>query len=455
MIRDELSLRLSRDCGVAPGAHVLCAVSGGADSMALLCLLLELRQSYPLTVSCAHMDHGIRGETSRQDAAFVSAFCEKAGVPLYLRAENVPRYARGHGCGLEDAARRLRYAFLYDMTEKIGADVIALAHHAHDQAETVLMHAARGSDMRGLCAMAFRDGRLIRPLLGCMPRDLRAYLASIGQSWREDETNADVRYARNRIRAQVMPALEAVNPGAQKALCRLARAAQRDEAYFERQIDALNLRVIGLTDGLAVRREAIASLHPALRSRVLVRLVERAVHFSPSAEMIEAIERLLQAGETGTVNLSCDMQAHVGKAWVCVVDPHEAAILHPDDAPLNVPGETETLLGRFTVREAEPGETGDGKLSQAVPLGVLSGATVGVRREGDVMIPFGHRSPVKLKKLMIDAGIERALRRSMPVIRKGDDVIFAVGLRPGEICRTRQEEPTMIVTYCCNQEMKL
>ena len=238
MTPDEFGLRLIKDCAVSPGAHVLAAVSGGADSTALLCFFAQIQERFSLRVSCAHVEHGIRGEESRADMAFVSQLCERLSISFYAECVDAPAYAAEQGTGLEDAARTLRYEALYRIADRIGADVIALAHHAGDQAETVLLHAARGCDIRGLCAMRMRSGRLIRPLLSCKAEELRDYLHEIGQDWREDKSNADLHYGRNRVRREVLPRLERVYPGAGDALCRLSVAAQRDEDYFARQLAA-------------------------------------------------------------------------------------------------------------------------------------------------------------------------------------------------------------------------
>lgn len=442
MTAEEFCLRLSKDCGVAPGSHVLLALSGGADSAALFCLLLEARQRMPLTLSCAHVEHGIRGEASLADCAFVSALCEEKHVPLYTAHVDAPAYAKAHGCGLEDAARTLRYEFLNRTAEEIGADAIALAHHAGDQAETVLLHAMRGSDVRGLCAMRARSGRLIRPLLSCRPEELRAYLAAIGQAFCEDATNADRAYARNHVRLDVLPQMEQAVPGAGGALCRLAAAAQRDEDYFDQQIDALNLRVLPLVDGAAVKKDALLALHPALCSRVLVRLIARAGLAPQRGETIGQIMDALDR-EDAAVNLTGGAHAVIGRRYLCVVC---ADRLCPD-TPLRVPGVTDTPFGRFEVRPALPGEWGDGKTAQSMPARLLADARVGSRREGETMAPFGRSAPVKLKKLMIDAGVERAMRRSVPVVRNGETVLFAVGLRPGECCRGNEDEERMLVRY--------
>ena len=442
MTADEFCLRLSKDCGVAPGSHVLLALSGGADSVALFCLLLEARESMPLVLSCAHVEHGIRGEASLSDLAFVWTLCEEKRVPLYTAHVDAPAYAREHGCGLEDAARTLRYAFLNRTADEIGADAIALAHHAGDQAETVLLHAMRGSDICGLCAMRMRSGRLIRPLLDCRPEALRACLAAIGQPFCEDATNDDRTYARNRVRHDVLPQMEQAVPGAGAALCRLARAAQRDEDYFDGQIDALNLRVLPLVDGAAMEKNALTGLHPALLSRVLVRLIRHAGLAPQSAETVGRIMDAL-AREDAAVNLTGGAHAVIGQRYLCLIRADAPC----PETPLRVPGVTDTPFGRFEVRPAQPGEWGDGKTAQSIPGRRLMDARVGSRREGETIVPFGKRSPVKLKKLMIDAGVERAMRRSVPVVRGDGEALLVVGLRSAEGCRGNEDEERMLVRF--------
>ena len=431
MTAEEFSRRLSGDCGVLPGSHVLVALSGGADSVALLCLFLQIADRYPIRVSCAHVEHGIRGEASLGDLSFVRALCEEKNIPLYTTHVDAPAYSRLHGCGLEDAARTLRYDFLKRTADEMGADVIATAHHAADQAETVLLHAMRGSDIRGLCAMRYRSGRVIRPLLGVKPESLRACLRAAGQPWREDETNVDTAYLRNRVRRVILPEMERALPGTGDALCRLSRAAQRDEDYFAVQIDALDIPVIALTNGAAVQKRCLANLHPALLSRVLVRLMRRAGIEPQRMSVIEAIMDALES-QDAVVNLSGDAHASIGKQYLCLT----RADASQEETPLRVPGVTDTPFGRFEVYPAPEHETGDGKRAQRMPAQLLEGAFVSARREGDTMIPFGKRTPVKLKKLMIDAGIERAMRHSVPIVRAGDgSILFAVGLRPSECCR--------------------
>lgn len=444
MTVSEFCLRLQEDCALSAGAHVLAAVSGGADSTALLCFLCEAREEMGIFVSCAHVEHGIRGEDSEGDMAFVRALCEEKRVPFYAAQVDAPAYARELESGLEDAARRLRYDFLQRTAQQIGAQTIAVAHHRGDQAETVLLHAARGSDVRGLCAMRMRRGNVIRPLLNCTDAELRAYLGRIGQPWREDATNEALEYTRNRIRRRVMPELEAACPGAQQALSRLARAAQRDEDYFEQAIDALDIRMIPLVDGVAVERMQLSGLHAALLSRVLARAFD-AVGIEISAFAVEWMTRRLSSGSCEAAAMSAGGKAEIrlGERYLCLT--RTGAVIK--DMPLNPDGRTDTPFGAFTVREAKPGETGDGKRTQAIPQRLLAGARVTQRREGDAMIPFGRHTSVKLKKLMIDAGVERAMRASVPVIRNEEDILWAVSLRPSQLCSAQGNEKQMIVEF--------
>ena len=206
---------------VKSGDVVLAGVSGGADSVCLLLMLLEYRKHCDFFLEAVHVEHGIRGDASRRDAAFVKRLCEKRGVCCRIYPVDVPAYAKGHGLGVEEAARKLRYECFREAAEDYdGRPVkIALAHHADDNAETMLFRLIRGSGLHGLYGM--RPARrlaegvtVIRPLLGMERAEIEAYLEAQGQPYCRDATNEDTDYSRNRIRHKVMPELKAVNTGA-------------------------------------------------------------------------------------------------------------------------------------------------------------------------------------------------------------------------------------------------
>ena len=197
---------------------VFVGVSGGADSVCLLLLLLEYRKRVPFSVQAVHVEHGIRGEESLEDAKFTRKLCERLGVSCHICEVDVPGYAREHRMGLEEAARSLRYDCFRRVAGESSAAVkkLALAHHADDNAETVLFQLARGSGVRGLGGIRMireltGGVTLIRPLLGVTRAQIEGYLREQGADWRTDATNDDTGYSRNRIRHNILPELLKVN----------------------------------------------------------------------------------------------------------------------------------------------------------------------------------------------------------------------------------------------------
>ncbi|HET7294814.1 MAG TPA: tRNA lysidine(34) synthetase TilS [Vicinamibacteria bacterium] len=205
-----------------PGETIVAALSGGADSVALLDALLETGRRWGFRVVAAHLDHGLRS-ASASDAEFCRNLCARLGVPLHVGAADVRGRARRDGAGLEAAARLERHAFLRRIAEAEAAAAIAVAHTRDDQAETFLLRLLRGAGSAGLGAMRPRAGTLIRPLLDVGRRDVLEHLQARGLEWREDETNADLRFARNRVRHELLPYLERhFNPSIRESLARTA-----------------------------------------------------------------------------------------------------------------------------------------------------------------------------------------------------------------------------------------
>ena len=194
---------------ISPGDHVICAVSGGKDSMALLHLMLELQDTLSITVSAAHFNHQLRGAESQRDADFVAAHCSRLHISLFRGQGDVAAYAAAHGIGTEEAARILRYDFFASLSPDAK---IATAHHAQDNLETMLMHLLRGCSLHGLSGIPPVRGRLIRPLLLTPPEALADYLEKNNIPHVEDSTNRLDDSQRNRLRHHVIPLLLAENP---------------------------------------------------------------------------------------------------------------------------------------------------------------------------------------------------------------------------------------------------
>lgn len=231
---------IEKDRLIMPGDCVLAGVSGGADSVCLLLILLELRQRLDFTLEVVHVEHGIRGEDSRRDAVFVEELCRQRGLAFHMRAVDVPAYASGGKIGLEEAARQLRYESYREVAEKLGRPRVrvALAHHAEDNAETMLFWLARGSGVAGLGGIRAKRRlsehvAIIRPLLSVSRAQIEAYLREHGQEYRVDATNADTDYSRNKIRFEVLPKLAEINPQAVSHMQQSAKILQETADYME------------------------------------------------------------------------------------------------------------------------------------------------------------------------------------------------------------------------------
>lgn len=219
----------------APGVGVA-AVSGGADSVALLCALVDLK---PGAVAAVHVNHQLRGDESDADEAFVRELAAQLDIPCHVARVDVA--SRAVGANLEATARQVRYEFLAEVAREVNASWIATGHTADDQAETVLHRLIRGAGLQGLRGIAPVHECIVRPLLGVTRADVLDYLAALGQPYREDSSNADPRFTRNRIRRELLPLLRTFNPDMVSALVRLA--SQAGEAFDVLQADAATLLV--------------------------------------------------------------------------------------------------------------------------------------------------------------------------------------------------------------------
>lgn len=229
-MRAEVLSWCRREALFSPGAQVVCAVSGGADSMAMLCCLRELAAELSVYVRAAHFNHRLRGAESDGDEAFVRAFCAAEGIELVCGAPEKP--ARS-----EEEAREQRYAFL----DSIPCDAVAVAHTAEDNLETLLQHLLRGSGLRGLGGIPPRRGRYVRPLLAVSHAQAREYLRARGTGWREDATNAEDSCQRNRLRHGVLPLLAAETPELPLRVTELTALVRADDALLDREAERLLL----------------------------------------------------------------------------------------------------------------------------------------------------------------------------------------------------------------------
>ena len=439
--------------------HLCAAVSGGADSMALLRVLLELREAfgYPLTV--CHVNHGLRGETADRDEAFVRAECARLGVPLTVfRPADVGMTVPPHAG--EDWARKLRYACFAQLLAG-GIDCIATAHTATDQAETLLFRLARGTGLHGAGGIRPKRPGYCRPLLGLTRAETEAVCTARGQRWVTDETNTGDDYARNRLRHAALPALGSVNEAAEENLARFCEKAARADAYFARQAATL-LEEAGqrlppkLPAGARYAREAgegVWALEPLQKADPLI--LETALHSltAPVRDAEEKYIRLLAAlvrRGSGAVQLTGEIRFRAGEGtfWrektpdAC---PKNTGFYEPffptDGAEYPLPGGQKLKIRVVPAPFEEKiqgvhkkdlkNQADYAKITTLYPALVLR-----CRQPGDRFHPAGRGVGKELRKWMNEAGIPPRQRAGLPLLAAGSEVLwvhgtgFAAGLAP-------------------------
>lgn len=408
---------------------LLIGLSGGADSVALLLLLMEAGAQ----VAAVHVNHGLRGAESDGDEAFVRALCEKYDVPLMnFRAD--PPENPGEGW-----AREVRYAFFRQAMQETQADALVLAHHRDDQAETLLLHLLRGAGLTGLTGMA-EDSiaagmRILRPLLMYSRAELRAYLNERGQAWREDASNADPRYLRNALRADVLPALERLIPGAAERIATTASLLAEDEAVLQ----ALTADFLADHPGDALPLAALRAQPKGMQKRILrawwTAIAAPQEERSLSAPQTEALYALVDSAASARCNLPAGWQGQSGWTHQHLVSPVGAAFI-PE-----VPAAESPLL---TI-EAFTGDPGDGKKSQVIPQSWLAECTVRSRQRGDFIRPFGSAGKQSLQDYFVNRRVDAAFRDRVPLLCRGSEVLLVGGVGAGAIPRTDEiNDPVLI-----------
>jgi tRNA(Ile)-lysidine synthase len=256
-----------------PGSHVLVAISGGSDSVALLFLLRDLAENGRFTLTgLAHLNHRLRA-TADRDERFCRDLADRLHLRIAVKKEDVKGYARGRNLSVEDAARRIRYDFLEQAAAAFGADRVAVGHAQDDQAETFLLKLIRGAGLTGLAGIRPRRGRIIRPLLDARRCDLRNYLSDVGQEWIDDESNEDLANPRNRIRHRVLPELDcAAGASTRPAVARAAGLAREDTEWLDELAGSRYEQLAQASeDGVTIEIAPLAAEPPPIRRRILLK----------------------------------------------------------------------------------------------------------------------------------------------------------------------------------------
>ncbi|MGN0779214.1 MAG: tRNA lysidine(34) synthetase TilS [Aristaeellaceae bacterium] len=404
-----------------PG-HVLAGVSGGADSVALLLMLL----AKGCRVTAVHVNHGLRCAESDADEAFVRALCRDRNVPLLCFRASPPEHPG------EDWARAVRYGFFREAMAQSQADALVLAHHRDDQAETLLLHLLRGAGLTGLTAMAadttVEGMRILRPLLDVSRAELQSALLAAGQPWREDSSNQDSRYLRNAVRHELLPLMERLAPGCGGRLAATATLLREDEATLRALSEAFLLR----HPGPELPLSALTEQPEGLRARILRSWWQREAGAGRDERSLSRAQTAslaaLMAGRAGEkCNLPGDWQGYRGWTHLHLTGPGKAA--PPAETPVVLP---RTVLGDITLEAAPPGSS-DGCLAQTLPRAMLAGTVLRTRRPGDWLRPYGSGGRQSLQDYFVNRHVDAPFRERVPLLCRGSEVLLAAGVGAGDI----------------------
>lgn len=414
--------------------HLLIAVSGGADSMALL----HMMQNWPKTdvsVSAVHIHHGLRGESADRDAQFVLDYCETNGVPLTVYHENVAAFADASGLSIEEAGRRIRYARFEECRQRCGADYILTAHTASDQAETVLMRIIRGTGLEGLSGIPAKRGTICRPFL-CLSREqVEQYCQANQLTFVTDESNFDLQYTRNAIRQQVLPLLKNLNPAVETALNRLASNATIDSTYFDEVCESTAQTS---DDTLQLACATLLDTPTAIRRRLIRRLLINAGLTVFEEKHILSIESIVQ-NQQGSVCLPDGYTATVSAGSLYLMSKTAGPV--PECVSVTaLPHQGASIDSHFELYlETDPLVVHNLFSKYCLDYDKIQGSlSLRPRLEGDTFRPAERGLSKSIKKLMNEWKIPAHQRNLIPLLC--DDV--GILLVPGFGCDERVKPTT-------------
>lgn len=419
---------------LAPGQKVLVAVSGGADSVALLHFLKN--SGYRPVAS--HLNHGLRGEDAAGDQRYVRALCRAMNVPFITETSDVKKSAKNKKISIEEAGRLVRYAFFGRAAKKAGADKIALAHHADDNIETFLMRLLRGTGLRGLCGIPPVRGKIIRPFLGVFKKEILAYCRRNGLKYRVDASNMENRFTRNRIRNIVLPLMEKENPKIRKEIVSLIKGFCRDRALVDQYVSKVMKSALTRgSDGLRLKRKILMAAPAQLQGYILRGAIE---DFKGDLTDISSVHvsDILSLAE-GCVCLPGGIFVLADKNEFLITDKKRRTLKKSVyRCRLDIPGLVSVKAAGARIKASVMRPQGGIKrcpVSAAyIDISKIRGKSLVVRNPlpGDRFIPFGMKGLKKLQDFFVDIKLPRERRSLVPVVCDREKILWVAGLRADE-----------------------
>ena len=414
--------------------HIIAGISGGADSVCLFFVLLDLRDRMGISFTAVHVNHGLRGEAANRDEEFVRELCGQYGIPLEVFRVDLESISKKRKQSLEECGRNIRREAFEQIRERCGGTKIALAHHQNDQAETMLFHLMRGTGVRGLRGMEPVRMPYIRPFLCAAREEIVGWLTERGLSWVEDSTNREKEYTRNRIRYEVLAAMEDIRPGSTVRMAGTAERLWEAEDYLENELGRWMEEGVREKDGAyELSLEVFGRMHGLMQKKVVLRCLER-LYGSPEAVHAEQVCALADGRRGNRVTLPDSCVAVLEYEKIRLKRGYKTA--EPGEAVYCEPGGEYHYMGasfRLTLENCEKiGEIPVNRYTKWFDYDkIKNNAVLRTRRPGDYLELSGgiHK---KLKDYLIDQKVPREERDQCILLADGSHVIWVAGMRISE-----------------------
>lgn len=435
---DSVTETIKRYNMISPGDRIVVGVSGGPDSMALLHMLCSIREEFSLYIHVVHLNHMLRGREADSDTEYVRGFCTDNDIPFTIEYADINELSRKSRLSSEQAGRKARYELFTRVAKDVNANKIALAHNMNDQAETVFLRLIRGSGLDGLCGISpVRDGIYIRPLLFTPRADIEEYCSENNLNPREDSTNFEPLYTRNKIRLELLPFIKHnFNANIEHSLSSLAEILAMDNDFISSCADQAYLKVAKTAEnGVMLDIALLKKLHGAIRSRCIRKALGYVKGDLTDIELkhVELINSLVSRGSTGAaVEVPGGIRAEVSYGFLRVAkakDWSKPGFCHR----LQIPGATEVPEADCMIiasvgcgQNVNPHDRN--RFIKYFDYDRIKGNLfVRNRREGDYIVPLGMTGRKKIKELFIDDKIPRFERNGIPLIACGSEILWAIG----------------------------
>ncbi|SEN63707.1 tRNA lysidine(34) synthetase TilS [Lihuaxuella thermophila] len=459
MFLDQLKKEIEQHQMIRRGEKVLVGVSGGPDSLALLHGLRSLGSEYGWSLFVIHVNHGLRGKESEEDARFVKECCEKWQIPCRIETVDVNSVLRREGGNKQAIARKLRYRAFRKAAESWRADKLALAHHADDQVETILMRIIRGTGVGGLRGMEkirrWHGIDLIRPLLSISREMIESYCGEQGLNPRLDKSNLSPAYTRNRVRLELLPLLSTYNPRVKEAILQLSEIIREEEKVWEEMVTEACRRVVKQESTTSFTLDLSSFLHfsVALQRRIVKLILSCLLKQGTNEATLTSIEQVRQVAAHPNPSAEVDLpggvkaerQYHLLTLTLKEIGSQENQPIAP--IPLSVPGMT-SLPGFMGKIEVIVSGAPLDSIKPCRDFAVFDACQIDEpvmvrsRKQGDRMTCFGMAGTKKLKDLFIEAKIPRQVRDSYPIVTAGEHILWVPGIRRSKLAmitpRTKQ-----------------